>query len=551
MFGNPWALLLLLLAAPIVWLYRRHTVFPVLSISTGTIWEQVLAEQGGWTRWLRYRRFVSLILQLVVLTFAVLALAQPRWSSPKTFILVLDNSGSMDATDVQPSRFEAARRHAQRFIRSVPAADRVGIVIGGAPLSIACTPTHDRRQLLDTLMGIDTAAGATVVPEAVALARSMLGDDPEGRVIVLSDACFAGAEDVAAAEDVELVTVGGAAANVAVRRVTARRELANPETAQVLVELGNHSALATSELPLAMHFNGAPVARSPIGQKADGTAFELGILQAPDQGAFSVVAEYKDVLPADNRGSTQVPPARIHRVVLAGSSDKRLAAALEADAHVRLSETESLPETARPGDIIVLQGTVPERLPDGPLLIVNPRNGCDLWDVDGVIEHARIAQQAIDSPILAGLDLEGIVLSQVGRMTLKTQQPDAVHVLAASADDEPLLLAFERTNGRVVVLGGDPATSELYQQVELPVLLAQAIAWLGGDASHQESEAIADGGKVFAPSESNLQVPPDVGAPADEWKLSSPMPPLWLFCGALALVVLVFQWCLYQRRWTS
>jgi hypothetical protein len=225
---------------------------------------------------------------------------------------------------------------------------------------------------------------------------------------------------------------------------------------------------------LTTQFNGAPVETSPIGRKADGAAFELASLPTGDRGTFSLVAEYKDVLPADNRGSMQVPSARIHRVVLAGSTDRRLAAALEADPHVRLSEAGSPPEATRPGNVLVLQATVPETLPAGPLLVINPRNGSDLWDIDGAIEHATIARQVIDSPILAGLDMEGIVLSQVGRMTLKTQKAVAVQVLAVSADDEPLLLAFERPNGRVVVLGGDPGTSELYQQVELPVLFAQA-----------------------------------------------------------------------------
>mgnify|MGYP001062529089 CR=1 FL=1 len=551
MFGNPWALLLLLLAAPIVWLYRRPTVFPVVSTAAGTIWQQVLAEQGGRTRWLRYRRFVSLALQLVILTLTVLAAAQPRLSRPKTWILVLDNSGSMEATDVEPSRFEVARWHAQRFIGSAGQDDRVGIVTGGTPLGVVCTPTQDRRQLLDALLGMNTAAGATAVPEAIALARTMLDGNSDGRVIVLSDACFEGAADVATAEDVELYTVGGAAANVAVRRVAARREPAAPDTSQVLVEVASHPALAVREIPLAMEFNGAPVERSPAGQKADGTTFELGILPTGDQGKFSVMTEYEDVLPADNRGSTQVPPARIRGVVVVGSFDKRLATAFQADPHVRISEVGVAPEKTQPGVILALQGSVPERLPDCPLLVVNPQNGCDWWDVDGVIEHARIARQAIDFPILAGVDLEGIVLSQVGRVAMKPPQGGDVHVLAASADDEPLLLAFERPAGRVVVLGGDPGVSELYQQMELPVLLTQAIAWLGGDDSHQDSEMIADTGAVFAASESDLQVPPGVGVPADKWEIPRPSPPLWLFCGALALILVVLYWCLYQRRWTS
>lgn len=578
MFANPWALLWLLLAAPIVWLYRRGAAMPETPVAAGPLWEQVFAEEPLRAWWLPRRHIASLAVQLAILAAAVLALAQPRISPPQTTILVLDHSAGMNAADVKPSRFEAARQHARRRIDTLPAGDKLGILTGGSPVSVVCTPTEDRRQLLQSLDAVEPGMGKARVSEAVALARRMLPDRAPGRIVVLTDACFAEAAEVAEADGVDLLTVGGQPANVAVRRVAARREPGRPETAQVLVEVAGYPEVGPTEVPLRLQLDGQAFPAPSVERETGPHAATVYEWTSAEPGVLAVHARYDDVLPADNRGSAVVPPAEVLDVSLVAQVNPFVEAALAANPLVRAARVDAVPAAPSPDTVLVLQGEVPPRLPTGPVLVLGPRSKCDLWELDGVIEHAPAAQQSIESDILAGLDLDGIVFSDVALLKLRSLAPEAAMVLAATADGEPLLLALDRPEGRVVVLGGNPDTSELLHQAEFPTLLAQAVRWLG-EPGGEEAKALPSpdaqpgGARVdpaaetagtthptlevppappaFPIGESNLQVPADLGTPADRWQEPRRWPAAWLVFGALALALLVLEWCLYQRRWIS
>ncbi|MFW5693407.1 MAG: vWA domain-containing protein, partial [Thermoguttaceae bacterium] len=401
MFANPWALLLLLLAAPIVWLYRRRAAMPETPVATGSLWEQVFAEEPFRMWWLPRRHAVSLAVQLAILAAAVLALAQPRLSPPQTVILVVDHSAGMNATDVKPSRFEAAREHARRRIEALPAGDKLGILAGGTPVSVVCSPTGDRRLLRESLDALEPGMGKARVPEAVALARHMLPDRTPGRIAVLTDACFAEASQVAEADRVELFTVGGQPANVAVRRVAARREPGRPATAQVLVEVAGYPPVDLAEVPIELRQDGEAFSAPPAEHGAGPRPAAVYEWTSPEPGVLAVHAQYDDVLPADNRGSAAVPPAEVLDVSLVGQVNPFVEAALAANPMVRTASVDAVPAAPSPATVLVLQGEVPPRLPAGPVLVLGPRGPCDLWELDGQIEHAPVARQSIESEIMA------------------------------------------------------------------------------------------------------------------------------------------------------
>lgn len=551
MLANPWALPWLLLAAPIVWLYRRRAAMPEGRVATGALWEQALAEERFRAWWLPRRHAVSLIAQLVILVTAVVALAQPRLSPPRTAILIIDNSASMNATDVEPSRFDAARQYARRWIDAVPAADRVGILAGGAPVRVVCAPTADRRRLRDAVETFAAGNGGTQVPGALAVARSIFDGRGVGRIVVLTDACFPEASSLAAADDVDLYTVGTSADNIAVRRVVARRHPGQPEVAQVLVDVAQHSHNPLSKVPLELRLDGRTLDAEPAETVAGPHGTKVYELIAAEPAIVTAEVAPDDALPDDKRGGAVIPHPRILRVVAPGELNEHLAASLAANPRVQLATSAELPAAADPGDILVLQGEVPPRLPAGPLLVVDPRSDCDLWELDGVLAHARIARHNVDSSILAGLDLEGIVLSEVRRLRLQAIEPGAVRILAVSDHDDPLLLALDRPEGRVVVLGGSPDTSELFHQAEFPLLLAQSLAWLSEPAFRAEEERLGEAAPVFPANESDLRVPPQVGTPIEQWPLPRGRFRMWLLFGVMALMMLVSEWCLYQRRWIS
>jgi Ca-activated chloride channel family protein len=69
-------------------------------------------------------------------------------SSHETVILAIDVSGSMRATDVEPTRIEAAQAAARAFVAEQPASARIGVVAFGGAAALVQPPTANRSDVL-------------------------------------------------------------------------------------------------------------------------------------------------------------------------------------------------------------------------------------------------------------------------------------------------------------------------------------------------------------------------------------------------------------------
>jgi Ca-activated chloride channel family protein len=150
----------------------------------------------------RARRLLPLALALVALAALVVGVARPRanLSVPgrqATVILALDTSGSMAATDVQPSRLDAAIAAARTFLEVAPDSYSIGLVTFSTRATLVLAPSLDReaaRTALDQIrLGTGTALG-DAIDRSVAAARPGLTpqqptppDAPPAAVVLLSD----------------------------------------------------------------------------------------------------------------------------------------------------------------------------------------------------------------------------------------------------------------------------------------------------------------------------------------------------------------------------
>jgi len=194
-FGAPLFLLALLLVPLAFVAYVRHErtrraaaaafVMPALQAS-------VAPRTPGW------RRHVPLVVYALALTVLILALAKPQATvavavERASIMLTTDYSGSMQATDVPPTRLRAARAAAERFLGQVPDAVRVGLVAFNQSARLAESPTTDRAAVRAAI-GALQPSGGTATGEALALSLGVLArqTDEEGRrvpsaIILLSD----------------------------------------------------------------------------------------------------------------------------------------------------------------------------------------------------------------------------------------------------------------------------------------------------------------------------------------------------------------------------
>ena len=147
-------------------------------------------------------RYLPLVVLLVGLAAMIVGVARPHAtvSVPReeaTVILAIDVSRSMKATDVQPTRLDAARAAASVFLAEVPEKFRVGVVSFATRAAVAVAPTED-RELVELALDSLTPGEGTAIGDAVALSvqvgnRQMPSDGvvPPRAIVLISD----GAQD--------------------------------------------------------------------------------------------------------------------------------------------------------------------------------------------------------------------------------------------------------------------------------------------------------------------------------------------------------------------
>ncbi len=114
-----------------------------------------------------WRRHVPPVLYLGAIAALLIGLARPTMvlATPRedaTILLAMDISGSMRATDVSPSRLDAAKAAAVSFIDQLPEGVRVGVVSFASAPNTLVSPTTDRAELTAAIDGLKARDGTAM-----------------------------------------------------------------------------------------------------------------------------------------------------------------------------------------------------------------------------------------------------------------------------------------------------------------------------------------------------------------------------------------------------
>jgi Ca-activated chloride channel family protein len=178
------------LLALYVWRQLRRPAYAARFTNVALL-DTVLPKRPGWRRHLPA---AAALLALVALTTAF---ARPARTSripvkESTVIVAVDVSGSMAATDVSPSRLEAARVAAAAFVKLLPSRFNIGLVSFGQNATVLVSPTNDHARVADAIKRLQ-AGGGTAIGEAI---YASLGSIPSAtgdakaapaRIVLMSD----------------------------------------------------------------------------------------------------------------------------------------------------------------------------------------------------------------------------------------------------------------------------------------------------------------------------------------------------------------------------
>lgn len=198
--GRLW-LLLAVLALVAVYLVaqRRRSAYAVRFTNLALL-DRVAPRRPGWRRHLPAGAFLAM-LGLLVVGFArpTAEVEVPRERA--TVMVAIDVSNSMQATDVAPSRIEAAKQAAGAFVDQLPERFNVGLVTFSGSASVVVAPTQDhaavRAAVQDLELGPATAIGEAVfsslqgiasVDNGLSEADGADGGEPApARIVLMSD----------------------------------------------------------------------------------------------------------------------------------------------------------------------------------------------------------------------------------------------------------------------------------------------------------------------------------------------------------------------------
>jgi Ca-activated chloride channel family protein len=171
-----------------------------LRFTTLDLLDEVAPDRPGW------RRHLPAAVLLAGTVAATLAVARPavarEFSEPQRIVvLAVDTSLSMQATDIAPSRLDAAKAAVTDFLDTVPDGVAVGVVAFDAEARQLIQPTTNldavRRVIEPADLGEGTAIGEAVflALDAIETASTQLGTDesqpsdssPAGTIVLLSD----------------------------------------------------------------------------------------------------------------------------------------------------------------------------------------------------------------------------------------------------------------------------------------------------------------------------------------------------------------------------
>ncbi|MGY1707579.1 VWA domain-containing protein [Geodermatophilus sp. SYSU D00697] len=156
----------------------------------------LVPKRPGWRRHLAFG-LVALALAALVVSLAVPSTEVRVPRERATVIMAVDVSLSMQATDIEPSRFEAMQKAAKEFVDVLPSRINLGLVSFAGTATTLVTPTTDRGQVRSSIDNLELAE-STAIGEAVFTSLTAIqnyqasleateDELPPARIVLLSD----------------------------------------------------------------------------------------------------------------------------------------------------------------------------------------------------------------------------------------------------------------------------------------------------------------------------------------------------------------------------
>jgi hypothetical protein len=541
-FDNP-AGLWLLAALPVIvtlWLLRPRR--PRLRIPSVLLWPTSPAERRSAAPWQRLRQHPLLWLQLLIAVTLAFAAAQPFLPSQagnQRVIALLDASGSMRATDVSPSRWDAARAAVVNLAGSLGPDQTLSVVRLDDQPRVLLADTRDSSSVQAALASEMPSFGPIDAATTLSLA-SGLAHGASSEWVLVGDGQFpdlpAGAP-VPPGSRLRFISIGDpAAGNVALTGLslrTADNALAgqagidnqNDVDASGTVELVTDQGAVVATRAWSVGPRQATyVTWDDIPGGSPWFSARLGSLSPASANALATDDQAWAIAPSSDTADAQ------QRALLVTAGNTFLERALAVNGNLR---TFKVAPADWPG--LVSQGSAAAY----PLVVLDRQSAAAAtprgsalyvggWNASGETFQPRLIAPLPDHPLLRNVDWSDV---RVGRASRLSPDESSGWQTVVDSDGGPLLLTRSVRDGeqvrREALLTFELGESDLPLRSAFPVLMANLLDWLAPRPSGNPRSV--DPGAALqletSPLATRLRVESALDATLPAEELAPPWPP--------------------------
>ena len=500
-----------------------------MPVSSTLLWKRAVQDLQVNAPFQRLRRNILLVLQLLALAAVLAALGRPVLSlsagPAKRYVLLIDHSASMSATDLAPTRLAEAKRQARTLVDSLRSkrtwylsdeSDEAMVIAFGPAAKVLCNYTSDKRQLAAAIEAIEPTDGESRLAEAMAVAQAFAapaGAEDKGRPAVapatlelFTDGRLTDLDDVSAPPGtLTYHKIGSSRQNVAVVAMRARRSYEQPEKLTAFVNLANFGPEpVTCDVQLSIDASVRAVRPATIpalepgrpGQPArPGHAAVSFVLAHPQAGVIEVRALSDDPLPGDNVAWGVVEaPGQLYVALVTGGNEP-LASALRA---CPLAKTEVLSAAKfeqlyadageAPYGLVVLDRVTPKKLPRGNYLVFGPPPEASGAKAVGELKNRAIADWQDKHPVLNFVNLENLFAARAWKLDVPR---DAL--VLAQFEDSPALVMTRRGGGLWLLAAFDVLQSNWPFDAGFVMFCYNAIHFVASESGDVDRHALKAG----------------------------------------------------------
>ncbi len=502
--------LLWIIVIPVaLWLFRRKA--KRVNVST-LLFFRTLAREHNESAWLRtVKKWLSLLLTLLVILFGVFALARPTkeaaGDTPGSVVCMIDCSASMAAMDGSTSRLDEAKRLARNRVRGLPDSVVVSLIAFDDKPTVLLSRSRNRREFTRLLDGIQSAPIEDNAEAALAAAKRLAALEKPAQIWHLGDERIAKADtDDYHFTDVSLMKV----INVGITGFQLRKAPLTRDRYEGFVRVSASSANAGNVSATLEARIAGRIAHLRDLELKPGESSSL-ILPLEGVHGQSLELELKsidDCLGWDNALIAPLP--KLKPLIVAWITDKpdpftelALGSLIETGRIEMLrGEPKNWPLTDKP-DVYVFENWVPYEWPqDRPVIALMPPKSSGPLRVQVLttqVPYDAVRSIAAEHPVLYRVNTSRLSLTQTVFL-----DPNTSLETLWLAGTEPMLAAGEFNGQRVVVTAFSPSRSEqLALLPAYPLLLGNALYWCAENAEaiselkpHRTGELLSASGTV-------------------------------------------------------